>query len=162
MTTALDTAALVAERPAHPLDEGFLRQLFIADRLPEFLAGGLDPVFARNLLADQFRLQTIGYAQEYPWAEHRIILCRDQPVGRVIEADQGDHLHVVDLLVHPSARGAGIGTEVLGRILWRARLAQHPVRLQALLGSAALHLYERAGFRPESATDDRLALVWTP
>lgn len=162
MKTTLDTAALVAERAAHPLDEGFFRTLFIADRLPEFLAGGLDPAFAQNLLADQFRLQTIGYAQEYPQADHRVILCRDQPVGRVIEADLGDHTHVIDLLVHPSRRGTGIGTEVLGRILWRARLAHRPVRLQALIGSASLHLYERAGFRPEGATDDRLSLVWTP
>lgn len=162
MKATLETATLVSERPAHLLDEGFFRRLFIADRLPEFLAGGLDQAFAENLLADQFRLQTVGYRQQFPQADHRVILCRDQPVGRVIEADQGDHLVVVDLLVHPSSCGVGIGTEVLERILWRARVTDRPVRLQVLVGSPATRLYDRAGFEPEGTTANRLALVWTP
>ena len=162
MTTALETAALVTERPALLLDEGFFRQLFIADRLPEFMAGGLGRADAERLLADQFRLQTAGYAHDHPRADRRVILWRGQPVGRIIEADQGDHTVVVDFVLNPASRGLGIGTEVLDRVLWRARTANRPVRLQALHGSPALHLYERAGFRPEGTTADRVQLVWVP
>jgi GNAT superfamily N-acetyltransferase len=158
----LATAALVTERPAGLLDQGFFRQLFIADRLPGFMSGGLARPDAEALLADQFRLQTVGYAHEFPQADHRVIVWRDQPVGRIIEADQGDHLLVVDLLVAPASRGLGIGTEVLDRVLFRARTTHRPVRLSALVGSPSLHLYERAGFRPEGATPDRVQLVWIP
>jgi len=162
MTTALETAALVTERPAVALDEGFFRQLFIADRLPEFMAGGLGRADAERLLADQFRLQTAGYARDYPHAERRVILWRGQPIGRIIEADQGDHLLVVDFVITPASRGLGIGTEVLDRVLWRARTSSRPVRLQAIHGSPSLHLYERAGFRAEGSTTDRVQLVWHP
>ena len=158
----LDVAAQVTERPAQPLDEAFFRRLFIADRLPEFLAGGLARPAAEALLADQFRLQTIGYAEQFPRAERRVIAWRDRPVGRIIEADLGDHLHVVDFVLDPGHRGRGIGAEVLGRVLWRAEVSHRPVRLMCLIGSPALRLYERAGFHIEGATADRYELVWQP
>lgn len=161
-TTSLDLAAQVTERPAHPLDEAFFRRLYIADRLPEFLGAGFARPAAEALLADQYRLQSIGYADQYPLAERRVIAWRDQPVGRIIEADLGDQLHVVDFVIDPGHRGRGIGAEVLGRVQWRARLGHRPVRLMCLAGSPAQRLYERAGFRVEGTTVDRYELVWQP
>ena len=158
----LDLAAQVTERPALPFDEGFFRRLFIADRLPGFLAGGLTPTAAEALLADQYRLQCIGYGADYPHADRRVICWRDLPAGRIIDADQGDHLHIVDFLVEPDRRGLGIGTEVLGRVLWKARLTNRPVRLMSIIGSPAQRLYERAGFRTEGVTGDRFNMVCVP
>lgn len=161
-TTSLDVAAQVTERPALPLDEAFFRRLYIADRLPEFLGAGFTRPAAEALLADQFRLQSIGYADQFPTADRRVIAWRDQPVGRIIEADQGDQVCVVDFVIQPEHRGRGIGAEVLARVKWRARLAHRPVRLMCLIGSPAQRLYERAGFVVEGATADRLQLAWQP
>lgn len=159
---AATLAATVKERPAAPGDEAFCRALFIADRLPEFLAAGLDRPAAETLLADQFRLQTIGYATAHPAAETRLILAGDVPVGRIIEERRPDDVLVVDFVLRPEHRGRGIGSEVLDRVLFRARLRNVPVRLQAILGSPAVRLYARAGFEPEGVTTDRVQLVWHP
>lgn len=158
----LDLALQVTERPATPADEAFMGALFRADRLPEFLAAGLVPAQAEALVADQFRLQTIGYRREFPTAEWRIICRRGTPVGRIIEADLGDHLNIIDFLIAPEHQGQGLGTEVLHRVLARARRRGVPVRLMAFVGSTAQGMYERAGFVVDGVTPDRVSMVWRP
>ncbi len=154
MSTRL-AAAHVVERPATPLDEGLFRRLFIADRLPGFIASGLAPAAAQALVTDQFRLQTIGYGQAFPNADHRVILWRDRAVGRVIEATEGDHLLLIDLLLDPDHQGLGIGSEIVRRLQARAQLARRPVELDAIIGSRAVGVYERLGFCVIGTNDDR-------
>jgi GNAT superfamily N-acetyltransferase len=155
-------AVAVGDRPVQAFDEAFLRRIFIADRLPEFLAAGLPPAQAEVVLADQFRLQCIGYGSDFPRAEHRILLWKGQPVGRLILADEGDHLVVVDLLIDGPYRGRGIGTEVMQRIQDRAGATGFPVRLQAIAGTPGERLYQHLGFRATGATPERVHMEWAP
>jgi GNAT superfamily N-acetyltransferase len=161
MTTKVAVAQQVTERPATALDEGFFRSVFVADRLPEFLAA-LPRDQAEALAADQFRLQTIGYAQDYPHASHRVVLWRGRPVGRVIDADQGSHLLAVDLVLDPSSRGLGIGTEIMQRMQAKARASGRPLRLCAVIGTPAVRLHESLGFRPIATVGNRLEMEWAP
>jgi len=158
MSTSV-VAEHVTERPATALDEGFFRRVFVADRLGDFLLA-LPREQAEALVADQFRLQTIGYAEAYPNASHRVVLWRGRPVGRVIDADLGTHVLLVDLVLDPAARGLGIGTQVVQRVQERAGAAGRPVQLQAVIGSSAVRLYEALGFRTVGTAGDRLHMAW--
>jgi len=160
MTTKIDLSLLVTERDASALDDGFFRRVFVADRLPDFL-GALPREQAEALAVDQYRLQTIGYAEAYPHASHRVIEWRGHPVGRVIDADQGAYVLVVDLVLDPDSRGLGIGTEIMGRVQARAAVAQQPVRLSAVIGSPAVRLHESLGFRHLGVVGDRHEMEWT-
>ena len=161
MSTRVDLTTQVTERPATALDEGLFRQLFVADRLPELL-GALPRAQAEALVVDQFRLQTVGYAEQFPHASHRVVAFRGRPVGRVIDAEVGDHLLLVDIVLDPSVRGLGIGTEVVHRLQERARATGRPVHLHVRIGSPAIRLYSSLGFEPGAPAGDRIEMTWTP
>ena len=164
MLTAVlpDLRSGASHRPRQPADEAFLRDLFVADRLPGFLEGGLTEPVARDLLADQFRLQSTAYAQTYATLDDRVLLAAGAPVGRCLVAQEPDHLVLVDLLVHPDHRGRGIGTAALRRVQARARNARVRVELSVVPGNPAQQLYEREGFRPSGLRDDRVRMCWSP
>jgi GNAT superfamily N-acetyltransferase len=60
------------------------------------------------------------------------------------------------------ARGHGIGTECLRRLLRRADAAGLDVALQVVQRNPAQRLYERLAFRPVDADDVRLAMRRKP
>jgi GNAT superfamily N-acetyltransferase len=161
MITEAAVAHQVSERPATALDEGFFRSVVVADRVGDFLVA-LPRDQAEALAADQFRLQTIGYAQDYPHASHRVVLWHGRPVGRVIDADQGNHLLAVDLVIDPAARGLGIGTEIMQRMQEKARASGRPLRLCVLIDTPAVRLHESLGFRPMATVGNRLEMEWAP
>jgi len=161
MITTVDLSLAVTERRATALDQDFFRRIFLADRLPEFL-GALPPAQAETVVADQFRLQTVGYAEAYPHASHRVVQWRGRPVGRVIDADQGSYLLVVDLVLHPDSRGIGIGTEIMRRLQAKSAATQRPLRLSAIADSPAVRLYESLGFRRVAEIGNRYEMEWTP
>lgn len=68
----------------------------------------------------------------------------------------------MDIALIPGARGHGVGTLLLGRILDEGRAAQKMVTIHVEKFNPALRLYERLGFR---AVEDRGAywfLQWEP
>jgi ribosomal protein S18 acetylase RimI-like enzyme len=135
-------------RLAAPADEPFLRNLHNGARAAEFAAAGLPPATLDMLLEQQYRAQTLGYAAQFPDAGSLIILHRDEPVGRVLLVAGEHRWHLVDIALLPSARGRGIGTDVIETIARAATEAgAHKVTLSVLFSNAgARQLYGRLGF----------------
>jgi ribosomal protein S18 acetylase RimI-like enzyme len=135
-------------RLAAPADAPFLRDLHKSARAADFAAAGLPRAALDMLLEQQYRAQTAGYAAQFPDAGSLIILHRDEPVGRLMLLAGDAGWHVIDILLLPSARGQGIGTDVLEAIARAATEAgAHKVTLSVLFSNAgARRLYARLGF----------------
>jgi ribosomal protein S18 acetylase RimI-like enzyme len=154
-SSSIDAAARIAPsdpalslRPACAADAPFIRRLFKTARAGDFAAAGLPDAALDMLLEQQFRAQTGGYAAQFPDAVSLIVLHRDQPVGRLMLVTGELSWHVVDIVLLPSARGRGIGTDLIEAIL-RAAAAEGAgsVTLSVLAGNAAARkLYGRLGF----------------
>jgi ribosomal protein S18 acetylase RimI-like enzyme len=129
-------------------DEPFIRRLYKAARAGDFAAAGLPQTALDGLLEQQFRAQAAGYAAQFPDAVSLIILYRDEPVGRLILAANDRCWHIVDIALLPSARGQGIGTDIIEAV-FRGAAAEgaREVTLSALFSNvAAQRLYKRLGF----------------
>jgi ribosomal protein S18 acetylase RimI-like enzyme len=153
--TSLDVAALIVPRnPATLLrhakagDEPFVRRLFNAARAGEFAAAGLPQATLDLLLEQQFRAQAMGYAAQFPDAKSLIVQHRDEPVGRLMLVAGERSWQVIDIVLLPSERGQGIGTDVIEAVLRAATAAgAREVTLSVLFNNAAARrLYGRLGF----------------
>jgi GNAT superfamily N-acetyltransferase len=127
-------------------DAALVRAL-VAARRPE-LAGLPDA-----LLASQVEAQRREYGAAFPGAAEQVILRDGRPVGRLWIHRGEDAWRVLDVVVLPAERGAGVGTAVLTGLLDEADRAGAVVRL-TVEAAAARRLYARLGF----ATVDRDAL----
>ena len=139
-------------RPVTPADEPFLRALFADERAAEFLGMGLSGAMLAMLIDLQFRAQRSGYRQTCPEAEYLVIQRAGAAVGRLTVAalaDQaGSTLHILDLALLRSARGHGIGTDLITSLERAARAAgARQLALSVLdANQGAIRLYERLGF----------------
>jgi ribosomal protein S18 acetylase RimI-like enzyme len=135
-------------RLAAPADEPFVRQLYRTSRAGEFAAADLPPAVLETLLDQQYRAQALGYAAQFPDAIALIIRHRDEPVGRLILQTGDRSWRIVDIVLLDSARGRGIGSDIIEAIA-RAASGQgaQELVLAVLSGNvAARRLYERLGF----------------
>ena len=100
----------------------------------------------------------IGYASDFPDAEHFIIEHDGTPLGRLTTALrlQGDglDLHIVTIVLSASARGRGVGGHVMSRLDDTARAhGATRLTLSVFRGNiGAQRFYERLGF--VAVTDD--------
>jgi ribosomal protein S18 acetylase RimI-like enzyme len=145
-------------------DEPFCRSLFHEHRAAPFAPLDLSEDILRSMLDQQFEAQRIGYARQFPDAEHLIIAHGGVDVGRLIltlqrspagpsEADAkpslpGVTLHLIDILIAAAERRRGIGSEIIEELARAAReLGATRFTLSVLQGNdAARRLYERLGF----------------
>jgi GNAT superfamily N-acetyltransferase len=142
----------VTFRPAEPCDEPVLRDmLYLAVFVPP---GNLPPDYS---VVEQPELARYvnGWGR---LGDDGIIAvaANDQPIGaawlrRWSEQDRGygfvDALTPeLSMAVRPEARGGGIGTELLRRLLRRADQSHDRVSLSVSVQNPAVRLYERLGF----------------
>lgn len=107
----------------------------------------LPPELREALLDIQFHAQDQQYATTYPGASHDIVVADGVDVGRLIVDESGDAIRIVDVTIHESHRGRGIGSALLGNLIERADRAGRPVCLSVWpTNVAARRLYERLGF----------------
>ncbi|MGI9518342.1 MAG: GNAT family N-acetyltransferase [Pirellulaceae bacterium] len=95
----------------------------------------------------QFLAQHRHYQQYFAGAEFSLILCLDQPAGRLY-IDRLEHeIRLIDIALLPEIRGRGIGTALLRDLIDEANAAGKPLRLRVEPGNPARQWYEREGFR---------------
>ena len=149
-------------RPARDEDRQFLVELYASTRWEEVSRTGWPVETRLAFLGEQFRLQSIHYAQHRPNAERMVIEREGEPIGRLEMDDMADRLHVVDISLAPAARGGGIGTAVLEDLQALARESGRKVSIFVEKANPALTLYRRLGFVPvrdEGAYD---FMAWSP
>jgi ribosomal protein S18 acetylase RimI-like enzyme len=151
----MEVAALIVPRHpatrvrlAVPADEPLLRNLHKATRAADFVAANLPPATLEMLLEQQYRAQAAGYAAQFPDATSLMVLYRNQPVGGLMLVAGERCWHVIDIVLLPSARGQGIGTDVIDAVLRAATAGDaNEVTLSVLFNNAAARrLYRRLGF----------------
>lgn len=131
-------------------DQDFLDELYFSSRedLHQALA---DTRMLRQLVAVQHQVQQAGIRRDYPRAEHLVLLCRGQPVGRVVLDIGPADIRLVDMAVAPSARRSGAARAVVRAVQARAAAAGLGVSLAVAASNAAARaLYQGAGFQVSS------------
>jgi len=122
----------------------------IANEIKQRLIAGPVPIQAHSFYNDKLL--------EPP--EAQLAMTKLQlPIGRLMLQIGRNSWHVIDVVLLPSARGRGIGTDLIGAV---ARAAQHQgareLNLTVLSGNAAARrLYARLGFI-ETASGAHIAM----
>jgi GNAT superfamily N-acetyltransferase len=135
-------------RPAEATDEPFIRHLFKTARAESFAIAQLSPAALDAVLEQQFHAQSAFYAAQFPDAVSLVIACHDEPIGRLILLRAALCWHIIDIVLLPSARGRGVGTEIIHGVAQAAReQGAHELTLAVLASNvAARRLYGRLGF----------------
>lgn len=137
----------LAVRPALPQDEVFLYDLYAAVRAEEFALAPITPAQREDLIRMQFRAQMSAYSAMYPNSCYHVVLLDSKLVGRLWVAPDEDELHLVDIAVHPSLQGKGIGTVLMKRLQEEAAKARLPIRCCVFrFNPGSFRFHRRLGF----------------
>jgi GNAT superfamily N-acetyltransferase len=143
---AAPAAGEISLRRVAPADTPFLRELYGTTRQQELALVPWDEAQKSAFITMQFTAQQQHYANHYPHATHDIILRNGEPSGQIYVARDSEKIHIIDLVVAPLYRNAGIGTSLIQRLQEEARGVGIPVRTHVEQGCPSLRLYQRLGF----------------
>jgi GNAT superfamily N-acetyltransferase len=151
----------LAVRPAQSLDEIFLYDLYSAVRSPEFAQAPITASQREFLIRMQFQAQTSAYSQMFPNSCYHIVLLDGKPFGRLWVAQGESEFHLVDIAVHPSLQGKGIGTVLVQRLQQEAAKARLPIRSTVLrFNPGSLRFHQRLGFATVRADEMHYYMEW--
>jgi GNAT superfamily N-acetyltransferase len=151
----------LAVRPAQPLDEIFLYDLYSAVRSPEFDQAPITGTQKEFLIRMQFQAQTSAYTQMYPNSCYHIVLLDGKPVGRLWVAQDEREFHLVDIAMHPSLQGKGIGTVLIQRLQHEAAKVRLPIRCSVFrFNPGSLRFHQRLGFVIVRADEMHYYMEW--
>ena len=145
----------ISLRAVRDEDEDFLYRLYADRRRDEMAMWGWDAAQQNAFLKMQFRAQSMGYATEFPQADHQLILADGEPVGRMIVHRGATQTTLVDIAILSECRNRGIGANVIGNLIADCEASGKPLVLHVNKGNPAIHLYQRLGFLPDG--EDELA-----
>jgi ribosomal protein S18 acetylase RimI-like enzyme len=143
-------------RLASPADEPFIRHLFREVRTAQFAATGLSGPILEQVIAQQFRSQTAGYAAQFPDAISLIIMQNATAIGRLLLHCTNERWHIIDIALLSADRGLGFGTAIFDALETSAKNQSTKALTLSVLGGnlAARRFYLRRGFAeigPEGA-----------
>lgn len=153
---------MVTLRPANSDDEPFLYDLYCSTRAEEMAAWGLDQAQQRAFLDLQFKARQRHYDIAFSGAEHKIILCDDRPIGRILVYRSEREIRLVDIALLSEHRNGGIGASLIEALLEEAKTTGKSVTLHVDKVSRAARLYERLGFSVIDETGGSFKMEWQP
>jgi GNAT superfamily N-acetyltransferase len=151
----------VSLRPVCPDDEPFLFDLYASTRRDDLGTAGLEAAMLASLLKMQFAGQQSTYRARFPDADHHLVLYDGHPVGRLYVDRSGPEIVLVDVTLHPTMRGRGLGRRLLRALLDEAAEAGKAVCLSVALGNPARRLYARLGFESRGHDGVYERMVWS-
>ncbi len=154
------TVNAISVRAEQPQDEPFLFELYASARQAELDAVGWPPEMRRAFLDAQFRACQHGYHTAFAGAEFLIVLRDGANAGRIVIHRTREELRVVDIVLLPPFRNAGIGAALLQKLFGEAAATKKPVRLKVDRGSRAERFYHRLGFEKIAETELYFELEW--
>lgn len=152
----------VTLRPATEADYAFMRHLYGSTRADEMRHFPFNDDEKAAFLDQQFAAQYEHYRVHYPTCERNIIEREGRAIGRLWIDEWKDQIRLVDIALLPEARGIGIGTTLVERILDRGRAAGKPVTIHVEGFNPALRLYQRLGFQHVDTNGVYYLMKWTP
>jgi ribosomal protein S18 acetylase RimI-like enzyme len=155
-------AERITLRPVSETDQDFLLSAYSSTRAAEMAMVPWTTEQKPAFIKAQFAAQTQHYAAEYPGASHEII-CRDGvATGRLYLDRRAQELHILDVIILPEFRNAGIGSFVLRQILEDAGSKRQPVTIYVESFNPSLNLFRKLGFQLSSQDGFQCLLRWSP
>lgn len=136
----------VVLRPIEPGDMEFLRSLYASTREQELAVVPWPPDVKQAFLRQQFEAQHAHWTEHYPGANFDLVLRGGEPVGRLYVDRWPREIRIVDVSLVPEARGGGLGTALLRRVIAAGDAAGKPVSIHVEMFNPARRLYARLGF----------------
>lgn len=155
---------LLHTRPGGAQDAPFLRALFDS-HCAHLHALGLPPAALQALVDQQYAFRQADYGRRFPQARTVIALAGHEPIGAlVLDDDDDDTLHIVDLAVAPHSRGCGHGRTLVQQVQAQAReMGRQAVTLSVNpLNQPALRLYLALGFEATEQQPVQWRMLWRP
>lgn len=156
------TRGKVSFRIVEDADRTFLFELYASTRDWEFQQTSWTQADWQDFLQRQFSAQDLHYQRAFPNAVRRIIQMDGVDIGRLYLDRQNECLRIIEFTLAPTARGRGIGSDILRSLMNEAHGGKVPVRLHVEKQSPALKLYLRHGFRAVSDQGHHYAMEWMP
>lgn len=150
-------------RPREAGDEAFLFDLYSTLRAPEFAPLPIPESQKEQLIRMQYLAQNSAYAAQYAGSDYQIVLRDDRPVGKIRIARLAGEFHLVDIVLVPEARNAGIGTFLLKQLQQEAENAGLPVRSTVFrFNPGSLRFHRHLGFRIVGEDEIEVRMEWLP
>ena len=151
---------VVSFRPVRPEDEAFLRQVYAGTRSDEMALVPWSEAQKEAFVDMQFAAQQQHYAAYFPAATHDVILLDDRPIGRLYVERREHEIHIIDIVLLPQDRNAGIGTPIIRDIMAEAARDGKAVRIYVEAFNPSLRLFARLGFSAIEEVNYRFLLEW--
>ena len=153
--------ANITLRPVGPDDNDFLMEVYGSTRAEELALVPWTSEQRGAFIQHQFTAQQEHYSQNYPAANHDIILSDGRQVGRLYVARLEREIRIVDITLLPDERNAGIGSYLISELLNEAERTNRFVRIWVEEFNPSLHLFERFGFSRSEQQGIHILMEWT-
>jgi ribosomal protein S18 acetylase RimI-like enzyme len=153
---------IVTLRPAGPEDEAFLFEVYAGGRTQEMLLVPWTDEEKQNFLRFQFQAQQKHYQNEFPNAQHHIILSNGKRVGRLYVDRRKSEIRILDVTMLPAERGKGVGTKLMRDLLAEALAASKLVTIYVDSDQRAVGLFQRLGFVKKEDGGVVFLMQWSP
>jgi ribosomal protein S18 acetylase RimI-like enzyme len=158
-TTRPDAVSL---RPVTEQDRDFLVGLYGSTRDEELSqvawAEGEREAFVRM----QFDAQDADYRRRNPEGSFDVIEVAGRPAGRLYVDRRPGEIRIVDIAMLPEHRGAGVGTQLLRRLMDEAGGSGRTLTMHVEIHNRAADLYGRLGFVVVAEQGLYRLMEWAP
>lgn len=152
----------ISFRPITDEDRDFLARLYASTRAEEMAMVPWDQAEKDQFLAFQFAAQHTFYQDNFKSASFDVILHHGKPIGRLYLDRRHDEHRLIDIALLPEQRGAGLGTQLMDRVLGDAAAEGKKVRIHVEQNNPAMRLYQRLGFRQVEDQGVYQLMEWSP
>lgn len=137
----------VTLREERPEDGAFLQALFKSHADRPLKLAGVAAAAIDTMIAFQYRSQSGTHRALFPNAVYSIIESEGEPIGRLIEEDEGGSVYFVDFALLPERQAKGLGTAFIELVAneWAER--GRAARVEVQVGNTpSLKLCHKLGF----------------
>ena len=124
----------------------FLLQLYATTRMDELAQVPWTDEQKVAFVVQQFTAQHQHWQENYTDTSWDVILLDGEPIGRLYVARWPEEIRIVDIVLMPEHRSAGIGTRFFRELFEEADRSGRKVSIHVEAFNPAKRLYERLGF----------------
>ena len=157
---SVDGSREVTFRPAGAADDQFLLGVYGSTRLEELALTNWDEAQRDAFVRMQFNAQQAHYRQNYPEAEHLIILLNGESAGRLYVAEIETQIRIVDVTVVAEYRNLGIGSAIIRQLMEEAAQIGKPLTIYVETFNPSYRVFERFGFTKAGESGYSHLLEW--